>query len=495
MKISTSKSKPVNDSSVGKSGLMTILLGGLCVILIVTVYVWIISAGQWTNWRTPTAYYYRLAQSFDNGQLSLQDPTDPRLLTLSDPYENTDLRKSITFPWDASFYNGKFYFYWGPTPALILSLIIPFYGGAVGDHYVFFVFLIGLLFLNILILKTLWDDYFKTLPLWIFFLCILLIGLVNPIPWITNRHAIYEAAIASGQFFFVGGLYWVYTAFKKSPLSRWRLVIAGIFWAFAFGSRAIIVLPIAFMVCLIWLGIARMQLKTLGLAQTVSSCAALGSPIVLGGLAVAWYNWARFGSFFEFGLRFQLNDTNLNKYFNEVFSGSYIYSNFYNYLLAHTFKNSNIFPFIIPRGGKSLLGNGIANQGIYQVHGIEGLLIVFPFVIFAIIPAIVMVLSVTKGKAPSENLFIKNGIPPVYLFALLGASLLGFLPALLFFWADMRYMFDFVPELALLAILGFWQGYYFFSNKPVLKNLTAALGLALAAFSIVIGVLVAAPRP
>ena len=219
MKISTSKSQSANDSLVHKSGPLMIILGGFCVILIIAVYVWLISDGQWTNWRTPTAYYYRLAQSFDNGQLSLQEPTDPRLLTLSDPYENTDLRKSISFPRDASFYNGKFYFYWGPVPALILSLIIPFYDGQIGDHYLLFAFLLGLLFFNILILKAVWDDYFKTLPVWTFFLCVLLIGLVNPIPWIINRHSIYEAAISSGQFFFVGGLYWVYTAFRKPPLS------------------------------------------------------------------------------------------------------------------------------------------------------------------------------------------------------------------------------------------------------------------------------------
>ena len=142
-----------------------------------------------------------------------------------------------------------------------------------------------------------------------------------------------------------------------------------------------------------------------------------------------------------------------------------------------------------------MLVNGIANQGIYQVHGIEGLLIVFHFVIFAIVPTVIMILSLTKGRVPSQNLLNINDVPPTYIFGLMVISLLGFLPALLFFWVDMRYMFDFVPELALLAILGFWQACHYFSHKPVVKNLILALGSGLAMFSIVISILVAAPRP
>ena len=495
MKLSTSKSQSDNKPSIHKSEPLIIIFGGICVLLVITVYVWIISAGQWTNWRTPTTYYYRLAQSFDKGQLSLLDTTDPQLLTLSDPYENTDLRKSITFPWDASFYNGKFYFYWGPTPALILSLVIPFYSGVIGDHYLLFMFLIGLLIFNILILKATWDDYFKTLPAWVFLVSILLIGLVNPIPWILNRHSIYEAAISSEQFFFVGGLYWIYSAFrKKVSLSQWRLVLAGIFWALAFGSRALMILPIAFMVCLIWLGIFRTQTKISGWTKSLLSCAALGTPLLLGGLTTAWYNWARFGSPFEFGLRYQLNDTNLNKDFGDVFSASYIYSNFYNYMVGHTFQLSHAFPYVIARGGKSFFGDGITHQGIYQVHGIEGMLIVFPFVVFVIVPVIAMIFALMKAKVAPGDLSKNTGVPPIYIFGLIAVSILGFLPALFFFWVDMRYMFDFVPELALLAVLGFWQSGVYLSRRPVVQNLILLAGSGLAMFSIVVGVLAAANK-
>ena len=483
------------NSSFPKFGFLTIVLGCFCVLLIITVYVWIISAGSFTEWRTPSAYYYRLAQSFDNGRLYLQENIDSRLLTLTDPYESTDFRNSIPFPWDASFYNGKFYLYWGPAPALILSLIIPFYAGQIGDHYVLFGFLVGLLFFNILILKSVWEDFFKTLPAWMFLVCILLVGLVNPIPWILNRHAVYEAAVAGGQFFFVGGLYWVYSAFRRPLLSRWRLVTAGVFWTLAFGSRMVLILPIAFMVCLTWLGIIWTRGKTSSATQSFLSCAAIGLPILLGGIATGWYNWSRFGSIFEFGLRYQLNDTNLNKYFGDVFSGSYIYSNFYNYMFARSFKISGIFPFIKARAGKSLLGNGVAHQGIYQVHGIEGLLIVFPFVIFAIIPALIMVITLIRRRRKHQDSLDIDHFPPIYVFGLVIGSILGFLPALFFFWVDMRYMFDFVPELVLLAILGFWQSYLYLSRRPVIRSLVLVFGLGLASFSVLISVLLAAPRP
>jgi len=43
---------------------------------------------------------------------------DPRLAELGDPYEYTQ-RKDIPYHWDASYYEGRYYLYWGPVPALV----------------------------------------------------------------------------------------------------------------------------------------------------------------------------------------------------------------------------------------------------------------------------------------------------------------------------------------------------------------------------------------
>jgi hypothetical protein len=40
-------------------------------------------------------------------------------------------------------------------------------------------------------------------------------GFANPLPWLLNRPAIYEAAIAAGQFFLMAGLYFCFSAFAS----------------------------------------------------------------------------------------------------------------------------------------------------------------------------------------------------------------------------------------------------------------------------------------
>jgi len=122
------------------------------------------------------------------------------------------------------------------------------------------------------------------------------------------------------------------------------------------------------------------------------------------------------------------------------------------------------------------------------------LLIIFPFVVFAVVPAIVMLFSLMRSKVAVGGPIKSNGIPPMYIFSLVGVSILGFLPALFFFWVDMRYMFDFVPELALLAVLGFWQSGVYLSRRPIMQNLILLAGSGLALFSIVVGVLAAANK-
>jgi hypothetical protein len=457
---------------------------GICAIVVVIGYIWLISAMQWFVWSEHSDYYYQLADAFDHGQLSLQVQTDPGLLALSNPYEDSNQRDQLSFPWDTSFYRGKFYLYWGPAPALLLALVQVLYRGDIGDEYVLFTFLVGLFLFNLLILRALWSDLSKTLPIWTLVLGVLLIGFVNPIPWLLGQHRIYEAAISAGQFFVVGGLYWVYRVLRRTVLSKWTLGLAGLFWTLAIGSRITLALPIAVAICLTVLYIARSPIRPSGLSQLVKACAAFGFPVAMGGIGYSWYNWSRFGSIFEFGLRYQLNHENLRRNFPGVFSRLYFSSNLYNYMLASSHKIIAVFPFWVPRAGKSLLGNGITHQGIYAVHRITGILLSFPFVVFAVIPLVVAALIVSRNRLSRSSV---NPGPLSLHFSLILAvcSLLGFIPALFFFWVDMRYLFDFIPELALLAVLGFWQSFYYLSQAPVARKVLSALAIGLALFSVV----------
>ncbi|MDE3061395.1 MAG: hypothetical protein KGJ06_10330, partial [Pseudomonadota bacterium] len=63
--------------------------------------------------------YQMLGQAFLAGHTHLGTVPDPRLLALPNPY-NPAGRDGIRLLWDASLYQGKYYLYFGPVPALLL---------------------------------------------------------------------------------------------------------------------------------------------------------------------------------------------------------------------------------------------------------------------------------------------------------------------------------------------------------------------------------------
>jgi hypothetical protein len=77
------------------------------------------------------------------------------------------------------------------------------------------------------------------------------------------------------------------------------------------------------------------------------------------------------------------------------------------------------------------------------------------------------------------------------VLSLSGSILLAFFLLMIFFWAGIRYMGDFIPSLAVLSALGFWQGYQFAADKPPAKHLFIVFGTTLATISILISVLLA----
>ena len=77
---------------------------------------WYSSAGHFPVFPHIQNDYVDLGTAFLRGQLALLERPDPRLADLGDPYEFTQ-RKGIPYRWDASYYGGKYYLYWGPAPA------------------------------------------------------------------------------------------------------------------------------------------------------------------------------------------------------------------------------------------------------------------------------------------------------------------------------------------------------------------------------------------
>jgi hypothetical protein len=455
-------------------------------ILIIMIYVWVVSAGHWTAWPSTDDSYSQLAEGFDHKQLSLLTKPDPALLALRHPYDYNS-RQNVPYLWDASLYNGKYYIYWGPVPALILVLIKLLYNGNIGDQYITFAFITGTLLFSILMLLSIQSDFFSALPTWEVLIGVFVVGLVTPIPWLLHRPYVYEAAISGEQFFLIGGIYWAYSALTKPSISKWSLLLAGTFWVFAFGSRVVAALPIAFLIGIL-LFVTAKNFRGSNFAETVLACLAIGTPIVLGIAAYGWYNWARFGSIYEFGLRYQLNKDNLLNNYDLVFSTSYIRINLKNYLL-NPLQTVSTFPFVQANVGADSLIANTPGAMIYRARNITGLVYCLPFALFAIVPLVNILprfVRIKSLRTPLDKHLVSITSLSV---GLAGGALLAAIPLLLYFRVAMRFLFDFTPMLALLTVIGFWQGYQLFLVRPIARILYSIIALGLSIFSIVVSIL------
>jgi len=459
------------------------------VLLVMIVYIWFISLGLWTQWPGITGDYVQLAAAFQHGSLSLDVKPSPAILGLRNPYDPGE-RRNLRYPKDLSLYKGKYYLYFGPVPALFMLIARPISSGPIGDQYLVFVFAAGILIFQSLLIMNLWKRYFRNISFWVILLCILFCGLTSPIPWMLTDARVYEAASTCGQFFFLAGLYFGITALDRPSISTSRLVISGAAWALAIGSRLTLIAPIGFVVLMAAFWMIRAYSRTKSYSRLVLSFLGLCLPLGLGLGMLGWYNWARFNSIFETGFSYQLAGPFIQKYSRVLFSPVYLLPNLYDYLVMRP-TLSTVFPFLQAASGQGAGKFSTINlPPIYHEGTITGILLNTPFVLFAGLP-ILSLLSGTRrttGQAGSDE---KAPFRKWLIVSLTGSFLFGFIPIAAFFFVEIRYLFDSMPSLLLLSIMGFWQGHEFLSHRPALGRIYTAAGIVLLAVSILVGILCA----
>ncbi len=453
-------------------------------LLVLAVYIFIVTAGQWTSIPGSSQYYDELATAFRSGHLYLNVQPPAALLALPDPYDPQARKNDPALAafiedhaWDFSLYHGRFYMYWGPAPALVLSFVKFIYAGPIGDQVLSFIFSWAALIFQTLLLVRIWLRFFSQLPVWTISLGITTSGLIVPIIWMLNMPRIYQAAIFSCQFFLIGGLYFAYTALEAETIHTGKLWIAGIFSAMAIASRATLLGSVLFLIVTVLIMLVRQFHQSKDRMGLFPNLAAIVIPMAITLIALGWYNIARFGSVLEFGLRYQLTLSNLNKIYDQVFSSKYIFPNLYNYLLL-PFQIQARFPFIKAQAGvvpPFLDGLRLAN---YQTEAITGILFSAPFLLFIFWPAISLTdrFTTTGRKNQSSNRAVED---PGALYrwisaSLLGASIISFSILQITFYITMRYMADFTFTMAPLAVMGFWQGFY--NLKPGVKRTLFSVG-------------------
>ena len=270
-----------------------------------------------------TNQYARLGDSLLHGRLDLGLPVADELNTCSNPYDY-EVRATFSSPdnpvfWDHAFYEGKYYCYFGVIPAIVVFIPFELLTGlwlSVADAILSLGILaiIAVAFLARSFLRCYFRDS-ETLTSQI--VCLLLIFMGSNILYLGFVATFYSIPILSSlAATFFGMSFWMRAKVRgrdDAPSLRLPYLAAGsLLIAFNLGCRPQFILSalLAFPIFKDEIFHDRLLFSRKGIAAT---CVAL-VPFVVVFLPLCAYNYARFGSLFDFGNGYNLTGDDMLAY-------------------------------------------------------------------------------------------------------------------------------------------------------------------------------------
>jgi tetratricopeptide (TPR) repeat protein len=352
-----------------------------------------------------------------------------------------------------SYYKGRLYLYFGVTPVLILFWPFLALTGQYLSHGQAAAIFCGIGFLASMgILHGLWRRYFPEVSVGVVTACALALGLATSAPMILPESDVYEVAVCCGYALTMLGLSAIWRA-VHDPARRCRwLAAASVAYGLAIGARPSLLMgAVVLFVPVIQTWRERRQLGAILMA-------AIG-PIFLIGVGLMMYNALRFDSPFEFGLRYQLSPHPLAKM--QLFGLHYLSSNSWVYLLKPV-EWSKYFPFV--------------SDPVQSAYGV-----------LTNIPLAWLALTVPLAW---RNRW-REAETPLRWFVLATTLWLGInaLIVSLYFYVALRFVLEFLPALALLAVIGILQAERLLANRPIWRRATRCGWGALLGFSVALNLL------
>lgn len=317
--------------------------------------------GQREAWH----HYEYLAEGFAQGHTYLSIAPDPELLKLKDPYDpeaNAHFRL-----WDASLYRGRFYLYFGPTPALFMAAGRIITGRMVPQRLAVGAFAAFGLAGLALFLRDMRRRHFPGLsPAALG--GILLVALhASWLPVTLRRSSVWELPIVAAVAFVWWSVYLLWRYHDSGGRARWALA-GGAALALLIGSRAIFLFGAGAISLLFLAPATRVEPRRRAFPWPATAASAI---LLAGGLGLLLYNHARFGSWLEFGQTYQLwgidhwgestRDLRLR-----FFSPAYFLFDARSYLLSAP-RLGPYFPFLHPAWAEE---RPEGHMGFEEVYGV-----------------------------------------------------------------------------------------------------------------------------
>ncbi len=427
---------------------------GVCLIGLLVLAAWFFfwtatSAGSPLTFERP-AYdlYNRLADGFLAGRTSFLEEPPIELAQLANPYDpvqNAPYKKYH----DVTYYQGRYYLYFGPTPALVL--LAPWKlltGSSLPQNLAVAVFAWGTATLSVLLLLELRRHYFPEIRSWLLIALAHAVVLGSLLPVLLRRPLHYELAIACACFFGLAAVWCFFRALSQGRYHSWWWAVAGLSLGLAVAARPnyLFGAGAAIMVCLgVWWRSTETEETPQRILRLGRSSAYLLVPFAFCIFGLLAYNYARFGNIFEFGTSYMLAGSNQTG--ASQLGLRYLPINFYYHLLA-PWHLSVYFPFVLVTGMPPFT----APIGYSGQENMYGLALSLPF-----LWSLWWVWVRIRRGAPQSSWQLWARIA--------GALAIGNLAFLLLLMgAANRYQLDYVPPLMVLAVLGVMKAETMFSG-------------------------------
>lgn len=458
---------------------------GCCV---VWAYIWIITIGHMDRWPEGRNYYWMLTQAFQNGQTHLLVDPNPALLQLENPYD-LQQRKGLDYLWDTTLYNGKYYLYWGPVPAVLGVLVSFITSRPVTDTGLVFSFIIGTALFSVLLLRRICRD--NKFPNWIFWGGVLAAAVNIPLVWLLTHPTYYEVSISGGQFFMMAGFFLLYLSFHSLPLNKGYLLLSALAFGLAGGTRINLLPSVVFLALIILWWIFSFHRRNF--SASIPAFVVTILPLAIIASSLLWYNYIRFGSIFEFGHRYQLTGLSQTEDYRDQISLGYIVPNLYTYVFRLP-SLSEKFPFVTISWIKEEMWPFFIRlpENYYYPEPTAGILFVIPLIGFAAVLLIRLFWLLLNGDVSlTRNPVTTVGSPFFWFgFSVLGYVLIQTILLFAFVSSSMRYLFDLSPALIVISTMFVGHHIQAFEKDPYVVKILSLLWLLASALTVMAGFLV-----
>lgn len=256
--------------------------------------------------------YKELAQAICEGRFYVDDNPSEGLLQAPNPYDTIYLQaNSIDYKADYAYFEGKYYVYFGLIPELLLYL--PCYiltGKLLPNQMAVFSFYTVFVAAVFLLLRQVIKRHFQTIPYFAYLITGGMIVTCGTYSYLIERADIYNVPIVAGTAFTALGLFFWLLGLNGSKRPGLCFFTGSLSMAMVVGCRPQMLLFSFLVFPMFWNYVIKE--RNLFSKASVGRTICITLPYLLMAAILMYYNYARFGSPFDFGATYSLTNNDMN---------------------------------------------------------------------------------------------------------------------------------------------------------------------------------------